>query len=294
MSLKVILGYTKKGDVMTNLPFLNLLSYLGWRDLLEILFFSALFYYVSRWLHADKHTNLLFCLYGYCLLIFTSKALDLSVTYSFLTTFAPVIAILFILFHHTLLQKNFISQRHYTPATTTSDQWHQKLIRIMLVTRNKGMQLHVIIEHTDNLEMIVTAPFMLDIPIQQELMHTLIMSSSFDTNRFVWLRSDGIIRSINASLAHNLDDEWKDQSIKNKSRIHQNSLIICQKTNALVLTTEQEGSSFTLMINDTVLSSLSAENCIKLLKKHTITVAPLKGIIHETKKQNAHQQHHTD
>lgn len=272
----------------------NFFSFISWRDLIEIIFFSTVFYYISKWLHADHHHQLLFYFLGYCLLFLTTAWLQLPVVHPFLSYFAPVIAILFILLHQETLQKKFITLRNYIPVKQIPSNWHQELIRIALIAHNKEIPLHIIIEQRDNLNELLHSPFLLDAPFQVELLQTLINSTSFIPEKFIWLKSDGTIRSINVSVQYKIDERWNNE-IDTMPRWKQNATILSTKTDGMIIaTSEEQTTTFTVIHQETELSSLSAENCIKLLKKITLSALNKKGKTrHELKKESLNRQQYT-
>jgi len=246
----------------------------NWRDLIEIIFFSSLFYYVGRWLKGDRDSKLIICFYGYCLLILTSALLSLPLLYSFLCYFAPVTAMLFILLHQKTLQHHFIALRRYTPAWQIPIDWHQELVRLALILHNKGISLHIIIEHKDSLETFISASFSLNAPFQPSLLQTLISSSTFEKEQLIWLKNDGTIVSINASLKYSEHSLWKEDEVQELPTWQQDAIVLTSKTDALVISSNEQ-NGFTVIVGGTIATPLCAENSLKILKKHMQT--PHKG-----------------
>lgn len=279
---------------MNSLLYSSLFSLHTWLSLAEIIIFSALFYYISRWLNLDQKTHLLRYFYGYCLFILLSAWAPLPLLYSALTNFAPVSALLFILFHQETLQKNFITLCRYMPAQKTSFEWLQALIRLALINRNNGINLRIIIEHNETLDNILTNPFKIEAPFQEDLLAALIMSQAFEQEKFIWLRYDGSIVSININLTQHQDDIWKEEKIQLMPQWKQDALLISTKTDAFIIATDMAGSSFTIITNGTVLSEISAENVLKIIKKHMNVVIKSKGTqYYECKKSHEKQQPHS-
>lgn len=246
----------------------NLFSYIGWQDLIEIITLSTIFYYVSLWLKRDSRNKLLIYFYGYCLLVLTSFLLDLPVLFSFLSYYAPVIAMLFILLHQETLQKQFISLRTYTPARQLSIDWYNELIRCVLINRNKGIPLHIIIEHKDNLEELLDAPFTINAHFQLDLLQALIRSEIFDQEKFIWIRSNGTIVSINASLHHQPDSIFKKDTVKDLSAWQQDAIALSNKTDAITVASDEVSTGFTMIIQGSIATQIGVENSLKILKKH--------------------------
>lgn len=279
---------------MNSLVYSFIFSLRTWLSLAEIIIFSALFYYISRWLSLDQRTNLLRYFYGYCVFILLSAWAPLPLLYSGLTTFAPVAALLFILFHQETLQKNFITLCRYMPAQKTSFEWLQALIRLALINRNNGINLRIIIEHNETLDNILTSPFKIEAPFQEDLLAALIMSQAFDKEKFIWLRSDGSIVSININLTLHQDDIWKEEKIQRMTQWQQDALLISTKTDAFIIATNTAVSSFTIITNGAVLSEISAENVLKIMKKHiNVAIKSKETQYYECKKSNKKQQSHS-
>src|SRR3990170_8108111 len=81
---------------------------LTWRDVLEILFFSSIFYFISCWLKKDKQKNLVGIFQLYIFSIVATYLLDLATINMVLFMYTPSIIMIFILIHQRTLQKNFV------------------------------------------------------------------------------------------------------------------------------------------------------------------------------------------
>jgi len=120
------------------------------------------------------------------------------------------------------------------------------------------------------------------------------MSQAFEQEKFIWLRYDGSIVSININLTQHQDDIWKEEKIQLMPQWKQDALLISTKTDAFIIATDMAGSSFTIITNGTVLSEISAENVLKIIKKHMNVVIKSKGTqYYECKKSHEKQQPHS-
>jgi len=289
---KLFYGYTKKGDIMANLSAIQIIKLLDWRDFFEIIAFSTLFYYVSLWLKKDKRTNLLSYFYGYCCSILLVSMIDFQVLFYVLTTFAPVIVLLFIVMHQETLQKNFVSLYRYTPAHHVPSEWQEELIRSMCIAHNKGKNLRLIIEHNQKLDGLITAPFVLDSPFHKDLMSTVIHSDSFKSDRFIWLRSDGTIASINTTIL--LNEIEHNPEVKELPSWQQQALMLNNKTKSICIAADENSEGFTVITQNSILSPLSTGNCLKLLKKHVISAHTYKkGNRNETAQSTQMERHNS-
>ena len=277
---------------MTDLSTIQIIKLLDWRDFFEIIAFSTVFYYVSLWLKKDKRTNLLPYFYGYCCSILFVSMIDFQVLFYVLTTFAPIIVLLFIVMHQETLQKNFVSLYRYTPAHHVPSEWQEELIRTMCIAHNKGKNLRLIIEHTQKLDGLITAPFILDAPFHQELLTTLIHSDSFRSNRFIWLRNNGTVASINTIVL--LNEMENNPEVKELPSWQQQALLLNNKTKSICITANENGEGFTVITQNSILSPLSTGNCLKLLKKHVISAHTYKkGKGNETAQSTQMERHNS-
>src|SRR3989304_515274 len=175
------------------------LSFLTWRDCIEVLFFSCTVYSFSTWLKKDTEKNLLPYLYGYCLVTLCSYYFQLpTITYcAFL--FSPVVIMLFILLHQETLQRNLIALKNISPLNYHPHDWLETVLRHMLKALNEKKTMLILLEHTDSLSSYLEVAYSLDARITEGTFHLLFEKELYDPMSMLWIRSDGTIRGINSA-----------------------------------------------------------------------------------------------
>jgi hypothetical protein len=260
--------------------------FLTWRAIVEILFFSTLFYQVSLWLKKDRHLNLLGYWYGYCIVGLIAHALQLNTISSLLFLFAPTIIMLFMMMHQEQLQKNFVALRTLQPARTPTADWLEQLVRSCLVAVNNNKTLVCVIERTDSLEDFLTTSCIFNAELHNTTFDTLITSNIFNDKKLVWLNDHGTLRALNASWNLGLEDTW--HAAADIPAWQQDALFFTRKTDAIVLGIISSDRSFTIIARGQRYEHIAAHNALKFLKK--IISHPELGAIHEESQQNTHHQ----
>lgn len=249
--------------------FSNPLSFFFWRNIIEIIFFSSLFYYLALWLRKDKQKSLTLYFYVYCLLIIASYNLQLTTIYSFLLFFAPVIIMAFILIHQKILQRNFITLKNIKPSDKRHAEWLNDLMSTCLVAINNNKEIRCIIECNDNLQDLVVTPFFLQAHINKELLSMLIESQSYDETKMLWITQQGILIGINATWKLEADFEtWPDIENKRISPWHQDTLLCTSRTDALIFIITPQTRTFDIMISGKIIDRISVNNAISIIKNY--------------------------
>src|SRR3989338_8316527 len=91
-----------------------------WRDVIEIIFLSGVFYYFCLWLKQDTQKPLLLTFYTYVFTLTIAYFTGLPTVTFILTSFFPVLLVCFIIIHQSTLQKNFIALHAISPKTTAT------------------------------------------------------------------------------------------------------------------------------------------------------------------------------
>jgi hypothetical protein len=254
-----------------NVDLLRSMSYVGllhWHDIFEICLYSVGIYYFSRWLSRDTQKNLVAPFYAYCVMMCLSYTLGFSSVHVVLLMATPIFFMLFILFHQTTLQKNFITMKKIIPTTAViPHDWIDGLMRGSLHAVNTSKKLLVLIEDQDDIAQLVTSPMLLYAPLAKDVLEFLIDSPHYQDNKLVVIDTNGYVRAVNAqwqdrertAIMHG-DDEW-----------HAYWIEFTQKTDALFLYILPEQRLFTLYVQGKMLESLSAASVITVLKNFTIS-----------------------
>ncbi len=232
-----------------------------WRDILEIIFFSTLFYYVALWLRKDKQKNLLWYFYGYCTCTCLAYYLQLPVLRTFFLLCSPVVMMLFIILHQETLQRNFVALRNITPPPLAKTDWLETLLRSCLVALNNNTPITCVIEQTDALTEFLHTPFFINAPVNDELLNTLITSKAYIQDTLIWVNAHGTIIGLNA--------RWNISSTKKSlSTWHDNALIYTAKTDAIILHADPISRTFTVTIDGIHNENITAHHVHSFLQKY--------------------------
>lgn len=249
--------------------FLNYHSFFYWRDMVEVMFFAALFYYAALWLKKDKQKNLLPYFYSYCFCAFSTHYLNLTTISYALFLFAPVAAMIFILVHQDLLQKNIVALKNITPAKRMHIDWLETLIRTSLLAVDDNKSITCVIERTDALQDFLETSFYFNARLEQNLLNILLTSSTFEEKKMLWVNTEGKLIAINTTwikTQKSFDNqqhqipEWKEEA-----------LFFSAKTDAIILHISPESRTFDMVINGMVIDRMHATKTLELIKKYVMT-----------------------
>lgn len=260
--------------------------FLTWRAIVEIFFFSTLFYQISLWLKKDRHLNLLGYWYGYCMVGLIAHTLQLNTISSVLFLFAPTIIMLFLMMHQEQLQKNFVALRSLAPARTPTADWVEQLVRSSLVAINNNKSLVCVIERNDSLQDFLTTSCIFNAELHGSTFDTLITSNIFSDKKLVWINDHGTLRGINASWDLGLEGAW--HATADMPAWQQDALFFTRKTDAIVIGIMTSNRSFTIIARGQRYEHIAAHNALKFLKK--IINHPELGVLNEVSEQNTHHQ----
>jgi len=261
---------------MSILPFLSELfltynSFFYWRDLLEIIFFSAAFYYVALWLKKDKQKNLLPYFYGYCATIFCAHLLKLTTISYSLLLLGPVIAMIFILIHQDLLQRNVVALKNITPAKRIHLDWLDTLIRTSVSTINKGKTITCVIERGDSLGPFLSTQLRCDARLDQGLLDILLDSPAFDQAGMIWVNTQGQLIGINALWKKTATAQQLDNDAQQVPEWKQRAIFFTSKTDAIVAHISPTSRTFDIVMNGMVIDRMHATKTLELIKKYVVS-----------------------
>lgn len=247
-------------------------SFWIWRNALEICIFSTLFYAFALYLRRDKTKNLLPYFYAYCAVTVGAYFLQLSTLNYFLILFAPAGVCLFILFHQETLQRNFVALRQRKPQHETFEGSIEVLMRCMLIALNKKQSVCVLIEYQDKLEEFVDCTYLINSPLNHDLLTLLLESPSLDHQKMIWITHTGIIRGINAS--------WHD-AFAHSSNISASQLLSSRdlhewysnKTDCLTLELDPVARTFAVTAHGTANPQVTSHQVLQIIKKHSLNLA---------------------
>lgn len=274
-----------------NEVYIHLFSFFGWRDIVEILFFSTLFYCFSLWLSTDTKKNLLVAFYGYWCVAFAAYGLQLPTITFFLFICSPLALMLFILVHQEFLQRNFITLKNNNLALARTDDWLELLLRVCLQTINKNKEILVVVEQEDKLQDVFTVPFNIDTNLDQAFLTLLIEGKSFDHTKFIWINGQGKLLGINATWKNSIHQEWFDKNVQAMEQWKQDALALTHKTDALIFGATSSSRTFSVIHQGKLLEPLQGVSALRLLKKLLALSSDYKkGISYDYSQQSTHNQ----
>lgn len=246
-------------------------SFFYWRDLLEIFCFALAFYYVALWLKKDKQKNLLPYFYGYCATIFGAHLLKLTTISYTLIMLGPIAAIIFILIHQELLQRNIVALKNITPAKRIHLDWLDTLIRTSVSTINKGKTITCVIERTDSLNSFLSTQLKFDARLEQGLLDILLDSPAFDQHRMIWVNTQAKLIGMNAAWKKITKDQQCAQSAEKLPTWKQQAIFFTSKTDAIVAQISPASRTFDVVMNGMVVDRMHATKTLELIKKYVVS-----------------------
>ncbi len=243
--------------------------FFAWRDVIEILFFSSLFYYLMHWLAKDHSKNLLPYFYGYCFITIMAYAIQLTTISYVLFLYAPAIVMLFMLMHQDILQRNLVALKNIQPAQITNHDWLDILFRSCLVMINKNITVTCVVECTDNLDDFIKTPFFINADLHKGVLELLLDSQAYESDKLVWVSIQGKLRGINATWHTPTYHTSKENKLFSTSTIwQQESLIYAQKTDVLVFYSDAITHTFTIVARGKCFENVSPHHALTLIKQH--------------------------
>ncbi len=254
--------------------------FLTWRDSVEILFFAATFYAIILWLKKDNDKKLLPYFYGYCAITFLTHTMQLATVTYCLFFFSPAIIMLFMFMHQDTLQRNMVSLKNITAETPTAHDWLSCIMRNTLKALHDNKDMLILIEHTDSLASYLKTKYTITTPITDDVMTLLMENNLCNTQRMVWIKSDGTIQGIHVAwkaswhpAAYTGTKEWIDDAIAYTA-----------KTDALIMYSNAKKQQYTIAYQGAITEGLTVEQSSQLIRKHTNAPIPVtkKGFNHES------------
>lgn len=242
---------------------------LSWKDIIEISFFSYIIYFFSRWLIKDKKKNLLIPFYSYLSLMFISAYLNFLTISSLLINFSPAAILILIILHQETLQRNYVTAKNLIPAQkiTAGNDWLDILMKTCLMAFNHQKEITIIIEQNDVLKEFITTSSFIQADITTGFLSIIIESAGYNSKKYIWLNSTGIVVAINSEINMEIDQTWLS-SIAHLTKQQQESLFISQKTDAIILRSHHENRLFEVTTRSKHYEHLNAHTTLKILKKY--------------------------
>lgn len=242
-----------------------------YKESIEILFFSAVIYTILLWLRRDTDKSLLAYFYGYCSIFFVAHYADLPVIRFALFISAPFVAVIFIIMHQEMLQKNFINLVRPAPLFETS-HWVDELMKCCLMALNRHREIIVIIERQDQLKSLIHAPYFIYAELKKDIFDILLEKHVSTHDYMLWINQQGKIVAINCAWRTHIDETWIAKEAENIHLWKQQAIFFTSKTDALLFKINPLTRSFDIIMNGHILENVTAEHTARFMKKNLIQV----------------------
>src|SRR3990167_1779212 len=244
---------------------LNYFMIFKWTDIIEILVLSTFIFYFSCWLKKDHQKKLLPTFYGICLLFITTHYLHLTTLSSFIFSFSPALITIFILLHQKVIQKNFVAAKNLKPINLQKLDWVQSLVKTLLSAVDSKKEVQCLIECKDLAEEFAKPGIIVNTIIQKDILDYLIDSSQFNTNKFLWINQEGLIKAINSEW--NLPEEPVLLEEKKLSEWEKNSIKISSKLDVITLKTCSITRTFSIIAQGKIIENIFTDKAINLIQQ---------------------------
>jgi len=183
----------------------------------------------------------------------------------------PVAAMIFILMHQDLLQRNVVALKNITPAKRIHLDWLDIVIRTSVDTINKGKSVICVIERTDSLQDFLSTQLQFEARLEQGLLNILLDSPAFDENRMIWLNTQGKLVGINTSWKKRTKEYQFDQKKKEIPEWKQLAIFFTSKTDSIVFQINPASRTFDIVMNGMVVDRMHATKTLELIKKYVVS-----------------------
>lgn len=257
------------------------------QDYIELLVFVGIIYKILSWLKQDHTNNLLLGSYAYFAMLLLSYNISCTILFSTLLFAMPLCIIFALIAHQKQLQKNFIlsTKQPFIATSLPQKNWIENVIQSCLVACHQKKTVVCIIERSQNLNPLLQTPFLLHIPIQQDIVSFLLASTKITENSMLLIHESGIIQSINVTWSQLLLNELIVQPTNSKNLTHEAALVLTQKTDALLFTISTNTDHHTIWYQGTCLQQTTIQQlliCIKnILSTTHVPVLLKKRINHD-------------
>lgn len=236
-----------------------------WQDIIEILFFAFMIDVISHWLATDTYTHLLFYFYSFWALLSLSFFFQLSSMSTFLLIGAPVIAVLFILFHQRCLQKNFVTFTRSSPLLNVDNDihWIDIAIQGCLKALNHQKAAYILIEKSEACDLLLEEKVLVNTRLSAELFELILTHPLHDSKKCTVLNTKGTLLYMNATIPLLEEEQEKKHHLLDQIGM---ALFLSTNTDIIFMLTHPEQRTFELIHAGIRMTSLSAEQTRLALK----------------------------
>lgn len=248
----------------------EMLHIYSWQDYVEVAFFIFITHQTLQWLKQDHTKHLLATSYSYFTVLICSYYFSCNTLFTTGLLIAPAYMVFCIVVHQKQLQKNFVlpSKKFFTPITTPQKNWLETLIQSCLITANHKQHITCIIERQDSLQVLLQAPFNLELPIQEDITNLLLASNNIHDDSICWIHQSGIIHSINVQWSTFLKNQILITPANNaRALTHEAALLLSQKTDALIFDISTTSDLHTVWYQGKCIKQLTMPQLLLFIKK---------------------------
>lgn len=236
------------------------------KDVIEILFFSIVFYALQKWLKSDSQKNLLFYFWTYSAVTLSAYYAQSILISTVLFVSAPLFLIFLIIIHQKTLQKNFVTlQKLQTPYTTFD--WFNEFTKSILSMLNHQKEIIYVIERSNDIAPFIFSGCNYFAEIQKDSMDLFLEKHMGGTNSFIWITSEGKIVSINATWQLKNNDIWVTDEARTLHKWKQDAIFISQNTDAIICKVDPQNRTFDIIMQGKLVEDITPDAAIFLLKK---------------------------
>ena len=239
------------------------------QDFLEVIIFISITYKCLIWLKQDNTKNLLFGSYLYISLIIFSYLTSCNILFFTLMLAMPICILFVLVIHQKQLQKNFLlsSKTNHVFASMPQKNWIDSFVQSCLIASHNKKNITCIIERSQHLQPLLKPPFMLYIPIQQEITNLILESNKINEQSLFWINESGIIQSINVEWNDLLLSEIIIKSNNNKTLSNDAAMLLTEKTDALIFAIHTLSDTNTIWYKGTCIKQATIQQLLKFIHK---------------------------
>lgn len=259
------------------------------QDCLEIIIFILITYKSLTWLKQDHTKNLLINSYLYISLLIFAYISSCFILFHTLLVFAPISIIFTIIVHQKQLQKNFIlsSKTHLNLQKNPRENWLEILLQSCLYASHKKKNIICVIERSQHLQDLLHYPYLLQIPIQQDITNLLLSSNKITDHCILWIDEQGIIQSINVLWSKTLLNELIIKPKDPQLLLHEAALLLTEKTDAIIFSINITSDTHAIWYQGSHLKHNTAQHLLQFINK--ILNAPTMSSINLKERKNHDQ-----
>lgn len=258
-------------------------------DCLEVMSFITITYLCLNWLKQDHTKNLLLGSYAYFCLLVVAHLSFCNILFATMLFGAPICIVFALIIHQKQLQKNFVlaTKQQFSLAITPQKNWIETLIQSCLIASHQQKKITCIIERSQNLGPLLDTPFLLQLPIQQDIIPFLLASSKITDHSIFWIHESGIIESVNVTWSNVLKNEIIIKPHTTTALTHEAALLLTAKTDALIFSLHTAADTHTIWYQGTSLKQATIQHVLQSVKNIISTPSTTPVIL---KKRTDHDQ----